>query len=145
MMTLEELNAHYKAVRERINGSVRVQPPPPPSPPVEVVAIEEPKKEEIATNYVDSSSYFFKSAAQVIIEEVAEKHGMTPQDIKGDCRKLRYVVARQEAAYLIKRDLNWSLSMVGRALGKRDHTTVINLLRKHAEKHGLPQLTSSKG
>lgn len=51
-------------------------------------------------------------------------------DLKGKSRAQPLVTARQMAMYLIKKHLDKSLIEIGRAFGGRDHTTVINAVRR---------------
>ena len=74
------------------------------------------------------------SSAQFIIYEVALKHGITIQDIKNHSHKRKFVEARQEAAYLMQSQLKLSLPMIGRVIGKRDHTTILHAIRRYKAK-----------
>ena len=131
MQTLQELHAHYMAVRARLNGSkpqlaiVRPKKPDPiPEPPQPVVeAYESPKP---AFEHPETPSFR-------IMREVSEKHEMTIRQMKGDSRKFRFVKARQEAAYRLRLELGYSLPQIGRLLGKRDHTTILHAIRRHAK------------
>jgi hypothetical protein len=125
MQTLEELNAHYKAVRARLNGG-------PPKP----VFIAPPKPEPVPEPIIEVilSEPIPITSTQQILKEVAEKHGITIQDLKGPCRRLKYALPRHEAAYRIVKELGFSLPKTGRVLGKRDHTTILNSVRKHAKR-----------
>ena len=131
MQTLEDLNAHYKAVRARLNAGPppKLVAPPPPPPPTIVIM---------------SAPAFPLTPAQLILQEVADKHGITVKDMKGDCRKNKFSRARQEAAYIIKDRLGMSLPKIGRILGNKDHTTVLHGIRKHAFRNNLPPLIFSK-
>lgn len=51
-------------------------------------------------------------------------------DLKSKNRSKPLVTARQTAMYLIKKHLDKSLVDIGRAFGGKDHTTVINALKK---------------
>ncbi|MCB0420699.1 MAG: chromosomal replication initiator protein DnaA [Bdellovibrionales bacterium] len=51
-------------------------------------------------------------------------------DLKSKSRTKPQVVARQAAMFLIKKNLGKSLVEIGSAFGGRDHTTVINALRR---------------
>jgi hypothetical protein len=137
METLEELHAHYMAVRARLNGvkpkPALVKPPEPkaaPEPPAPVVeAVELPKL-----------SYGIpESPAFTIMREVAEKHEMTVKEMKGHSRKLPFIKARQEVSYRLNTELGYSLSQIGRLLGKRDHTTILHAISRH--KKNLAQST----
>jgi chromosomal replication initiation ATPase DnaA len=130
MQTLEELNAHYKAVRARLNGSLPPKlvfiAPPEPEP--------EPQPEPVVQAILSEPIPMPLTSTQQILKEVAEKHGITIQDLKGPCRRLKYALPRHEAAYRIVKELGFSLPKTGRVLGKRDHTTILNSVRKYEKK-----------
>lgn len=132
MLTLEELHAHYKAVRERLSG-----PPPKPSQVTVIVPEPEPEpvKEELPTCTI--LNFPFDMASQpgnVIIQTIAMKHGVTVKDIKSQSRKREHVLARQEAAYELREKRKFSLTKIGIMLGNRDHTTILHACRKHEER-----------
>lgn len=132
MLTLEELHAHYKAVRARLSTPptpkmIAKLPEPEPEP--------EPIKEELPTctilNFpIDMS----KQPGSVIIQNVAFKYGVSVQEIKSKSRKQKHVFARQEAAYELRKQRNFSLTKIGQMLGNRDHTTILHACRKHEER-----------
>jgi len=141
MQTIEEMQAHYKAVRERL----RYAPPNKPIviQPVVLLAPEpepepEPEKPKMPRLFIPLTP------AQAILKEIAIKHEMTAKDITGQSRKWKYARARQEAAYEIKKRLNLSLPMVGLILGKRDHTTILHAVRQHAKRNNLPMISFRK-
>jgi chromosomal replication initiator protein len=72
--------------------------------------------------------------APLTLEEIqkmtAEHFGVRVNDLKSANRSKPLVTARQVAMYLIKKHLGKSLSDIGRAFGGKDHTTVINALRR---------------
>ena len=72
--------------------------------------------------------------ATISIEEVqkmvASHFNVKISDLKSASRYKPLVTARQAAMYLIKKYLDKSLQEIGRAFGGRDHTTVINSLRR---------------
>lgn len=68
-----------------------------------------------------------------IVAAVARKHGLTLSDIFSDSRKGPINVARQEAMYEVRKNSDLSLKGLGR-LFDRNHTTILNGLRKHAER-----------
>jgi len=70
-----------------------------------------------------------------IVDQVAGKHGVTRADIIGPSRVRAVSQARHEAAYRIVVELGMSLPMVGRVLGARDHTTILNSVRRFVEAH----------
>jgi len=65
------------------------------------------------------------------IQKLAGNHyGVKMNDLKSAIRSKPIVVARQVAMFLIKKHLDKSLTDIGRAFGGKDHTTVINALRR---------------
>lgn len=72
--------------------------------------------------------------ANISVEEIQKMVGahfkIRMADLKSSSRYKPIVTARQVAMFLIKKYLNKSLQDIGRAFGGRDHTTVINALRK---------------
>ena len=113
-MTLEELHAHYKAVRARIENPVSKKCIPEPEPEIVPVMFQMPA-----------------TPARIILSEVSEKHGVSIEDIQGKSRLMKYVAARQEVCYRLSTELKFSLKQIGRLLGDRDHTTVLHSIRRH--------------
>jgi hypothetical protein len=116
MHTLEELHAHYKAVRERLNGPIPVRAPEPEinlpvEPPTPLSPTETPVRR--------------------ILSEVAKKHCVLVSDIQGRSHKKKFVWPRQEAAYRMSIELKFSLGQIGRVLGGRDHTTILHGIIRH--------------
>ena len=141
MKTIEELRAHYKAVRNILNAG----PPkkdPPPAPIVKKKRKKKPKPEPVVEEKPRLTPL---TPAQIIIREVAIKHGVTTADMRGISRKVKFVRARQEAVYEVKKRLNLSLPLIGRVMGNKDHTTVLHGIRKHAQMNNLPHLGALKG
>ena len=66
----------------------------------------------------------------VIIETVAEHFGIQPEDILGQKRNAEIVFPRQICMYLIRSMTDTSLQITGKLLGNRDHTTVLNGIKK---------------
>lgn len=65
------------------------------------------------------------------IQKLAAEHfKVRVVDLKSKNRSKPLLLARQLSMYLIKKHLDKSLVEIGRAFGGRDHTTVLNALRK---------------
>lgn len=75
-----------------------------------------------------------KIRAQRLMLECCEKHGFTVPEMIGDRRTFELVWARHELCWEVERQCGWSASRIGRWLGDRDHTTILNSLRKHQKK-----------
>lgn len=65
-----------------------------------------------------------------IQKQVAKAFSVCVEDLQGKTRTKNIVTARQTAMFLTKTLLRKSLNDVGRLFGGRDHTTVINSLKK---------------
>ena len=61
---------------------------------------------------------------------VATHYKITVNDLKSKTRAKPIVTARQVAMHLVKKHLDKSLVDIGRDFGGRDHTTVINALKR---------------
>lgn len=68
--------------------------------------------------------------AEEILQLVGNHYQMRIADLKSKSRAKPCVTARQVAMFLIKNHLNKSLVDIGRLFGGKDHTTVLNALRK---------------
>jgi hypothetical protein len=136
MVTLEELNEHYKAVRARLNSPpIMKREPPAPTvhsgpypdpldspPPVKAPEPEEPAEAPPVTAELPSRK---------ILMEVADKHNMPVASFRSPSRKMPFVNMRHEACYRLSTELGFSLSQIGRLMGHRDHTTIMNAIRRH--------------
>ena len=64
-----------------------------------------------------------------ILAQGAASHGVGVEAVTGPCKVRRVVLARDEAALLL-RQLGLSLPAIGRVLGGRDHSTIWAALRR---------------
>ena len=69
-----------------------------------------------------------------IVKLISNYFEIKIQDIKGKSRSKNILIARQVGMYLLKNHLDKSLVEIGQIFGGRDHTTVMNAVRK-IEKH----------
>lgn len=74
--------------------------------------------------------------ASRIIAEVAARHGLKVAVLLGRSRRAEAVLARHEAMYELRRQVGLSYPDIGCRM-RRDHTTVLHGVRKHAQAHGL--------
>jgi chromosomal replication initiator protein len=125
MHTLEELHAHYKAVRARLNGPVKKVPI--------IVLAPKPSGVQIYPDPLDRPALptTSETPARRILIEVAEKHNMPISAFRSESRKMRFVNLRHEACYRLSVELKFSLSQIGRLMGNRDHSTVMNAIKRH--------------
>ncbi len=75
-----------------------------------------------------------------VIAAVARARGVTPAIIASRQRTRAIAHARQEAAYWIARLTSYPLAEIGRSMGGFDHTTILQAIRSHPERSGLPPL-----
>lgn len=69
-----------------------------------------------------------------IVIECAEKHGVTYMAMLGKRRGRPVAWARQEAYWRCYNETGASFPEIGRAIGHRDHTTIITGKRRHEER-----------
>ncbi len=65
-----------------------------------------------------------------LIETVASFYGLDVAKMVGPSRKKEFVVPRQIAMYLMRKEINASFPFIGKELGKRDHTTAMHAYDK---------------
>lgn len=85
-------------------------------------------------------------SAKKIMEVVADFYHVLVDDLIRQSRKKEFVTPRQIAMYIIRKELETSLPMIGEIFGGRDHTTVIHAIDKvrslSKEKETLKQALS---
>ena len=126
MMTLEELHAHYKAVRARLDSG-----------PVKETNVHVGPFMRLKGPYPDPldspapAPAPAETPARKILMEVAEKHKMPVGAFRSKSRTMPFINLRHEACYRLSTELGFSLMQIGRLMGNRDHTTVLNAIRRH--------------
>ena len=70
---------------------------------------------------------------QLIISVVSEHFGVKPEDITSKKRNSEFVQPRQVVMYLCRELTEYSLTNIGKLLGKKDHTTIIYGVNKITE------------
>lgn len=136
MHTLEELNAHYKSVRQRLNAG----PPPKMEKSASVIKPELQlviKPPQVITPAPQPEPQDFRTRAQKIVSEVAAAHNMTAAELKSQNRTRPFILARQEAYYRLSTELRYSLKQMGMAVGFRDHTTVLSSLQRYKRRMNI--------
>lgn len=75
-----------------------------------------------------------KIKKELTVEEVKKKvsrsFSIPEEKLMSPSRKKHIVIARQTAMYLIRKNLKKSLNDISTAFGKKDHTTVLNSIKK---------------
>jgi len=132
----EQLTAHYRDVRARLNAG----PPPPwaqPQAPEPVLLTFEPEPEPepalpaLPPDPLPGAMCSFSTKAAIL--PVLERHGLTWQGLIARNNRMEYVNARAEI-YVLLRERKWSYLQIAK-LVSRDHTTVINSVQRyHARK-----------
>jgi chromosomal replication initiator protein len=90
-----------------------------------------PLKIEVAVNALqDFGPAPGSLSVDQIVEATAQFYNLETRDLLGRQRSKDIVTARQMAMYLAREETNVSLPQIGRALGGRDHTTVLHGYRK---------------
>ena len=85
----------------------------------------------IANKYnLVETKFIVKGGVHDIAEQVCLKHGLTLENLKSKERTRDHVIARIEFTKRCMKELNKSLSAVGRFLDK-DHTTVLYYSKKN--------------
>lgn len=74
---------------------------------------------------------------RTIVLEVAQKHRLTLDQLRGQRRSPEYVLARHEVCYRLYTETGMSLPAIGSKLGGRDHTTILHGIRKHCQRNRL--------
>ena len=70
------------------------------------------------------------TTADDVIAAVCRHYQVSEKDLKGRQRTREIVVPRQVAMYLLREETDISLEEIGRAMGGRDHTTVLHGIKK---------------
>jgi len=127
-----DLANHYKAVKARLNRGrpiVRI--------PISAIcaSVEIPIVRIAPPPVIDQSSMPEPPApiypsVSLIIDKVAEYFGVSVLDINAQRRHECIVIPRHISFYLAKTMTLKSLPEIGRAIGGRDHTTILNGVRK---------------
>lgn len=67
---------------------------------------------------------------RIVVEKVAKYYGLTVVEMTGKSRVANIKTARQVAMYLLSKELGMSTSKIAPEVGVKDHTTVMNGLKK---------------
>lgn len=72
-------------------------------------------------------AYSYETNFDLLMYVIAYYYKESPEEIKGKCRKQRFVVPRHMFSYLVKQYMpNMVLTDIGSYLGGRDHSSVIH-------------------
>jgi len=134
----EQLTAHYRDVRARLNAGPPppwVQPQAPAPEPVLLTFEPEPEPEPalpaLPPDPLPGAMCSFSTKWAIL--PVLERHGLTWPGLIARNNRMEYVNARAEI-YVLLRERGWSYLQIAK-LVSRDHTTVINSVQRyHARK-----------
>lgn len=105
-----------------------------------LIALSRLKKKEINMDLVVEAIQDYVSAdaehtvtLSYIVDIVADHFSLTPQEIYSKNRSKNIAYPRQIAMYMCRRYLNMSLVDIGKAIGDKDHTTVMHACKKIEE------------
>lgn len=104
MQTLEEMHAHYKAVKARLASRAYKEP-----------VLEKPKQ---------------ITRGERILIETANRHKISVKDLKSGLRTNKLVDARRECMYRLRTELRLPLTAIAKFMN-RDHTSVLHALRRY--------------
>lgn len=142
LTTLEEQRAHYRDIKWRLGlrGKARpilVSKPLPQAVPPKVQPSAAGRDFLfIRTPAVrDARNPVWKRAnAEIILREVVDSHRISVGQIKGKTRAREVVAARFEAYYRLSTELGYSLPMIGKFMGDKEHTGVMYGISRHRAK-----------
>jgi len=131
---LMDLNAHYKAVKARLNAG------PPPKPQMLPEPEPEPVPAPPVTPPLTGLAYSLQPSVLLRglrgfpdlkerIFPILEKHCVEWVDVCGKSQKWKYTKCRFEVFVSLNAH-GWSLSKIGRLCGDRDHTTVLSGIKR---------------
>jgi len=105
-----------------------------------LIALSRLKKKEITMELAVEAIQDYVSAESghtvtpsYIVEIVADHFSLTPQEIYSKNRSNKIAYPRQIAMYMCRKYLNISLTDIGKAIGGKDHTTVMHALKRIEE------------
>jgi chromosomal replication initiation ATPase DnaA len=119
-MNLEQQIEHYKAVRSRLMNAKRAALVMQPQPVAVQIEAELPKRRDHTIKV--------SKETQESISHILDAYGVTWNELVGPVRETKYILPRR-AIWWMLRCKGLSTSQIG-AITNRDHTTIINGLKK---------------
>lgn len=123
---LEYIAANVKSNIRELEGSLN-----------KLIALSRLKKKQINMDLAMEAIQDYISAdaghtvtPSYIVDIVADHFSLTPQEIYSKNRSKNVAYPRQIAMYMCRRYLNMSLVDIGKAIGDKDHTTVMHAVKK---------------
>ncbi len=84
----------------------------------------------------DTGNAAIERRRKEIYADACELFDLTDDALNGRGRGRHIIQARRYVARRMRRECGYSLPQIGRRMGGRDHTTVMNLLRPRGERDG---------
>lgn len=137
---LTDLNAHYKAVRERLSPKppappvAAPEPPEPVAPPPKPVASPPPP---LPLKEYPMKGVFLPAEIKTDIIGVLRKFDMQWVDAISPRKTNKHLTVRAHI-YAAVRKHGWSYDRIAKLCGGRDHTTILNTLQ-NLKKWGVEQ------
>lgn len=75
-----------------------------------------------------------RMTAAAIIRDTCTKYGVSKVDLIGQRRHVSLMVPRFEACWRMKNETTLSYPQIGKMMGGRDHTSILNAVRKHQKR-----------
>lgn len=142
--TAAEIFANYKSVRARI---MALKPPPAkprPAAPIvrKIQIVEHTQDTRIMVHQQEAEPVCKHPSIDRIIRTVCERYEKVTRTDLVSARRNGYIMRpRHIVMYLAKRLTMRSLPEIGRAIGGRDHTTIINGIRNITRRRAIdPEL-----
>jgi len=102
-------------------------------PPVEIPLPPDPEPTPKPAPSVFTKLIEYVPVWRVIQLEVCANHGVSLKDVLSDIRTKQFVIPRQEIYYRMRHEAKMSLLHIGMRM-KRDHTSVMNGIERHAKR-----------
>ncbi|MGW9332702.1 helix-turn-helix domain-containing protein [Bosea sp. NPDC055594] len=99
---------------------------PEPEPVIEPVS--EPRRRDWID--VASPKAFKPAPTRVVLDVVSQATGISVAALLGDQRVASIIRPRQIACWIMRQETTRSLPQIGQAMGGRDHTTILNAIRR---------------
>lgn len=143
----QQLKDHYRAVRKRMQRAVQSpvvslnaikwpEPAPPPEPDWSLMAllVEEPPAAPSILTLENTDEARPPLRRGDVMRAVAVAAGLSVSEMRSHLRTAPLVAARFVYYVIARRYCGASLPQIGRAVGGRDHSTVLHGLRMGAER-----------
>jgi chromosomal replication initiation ATPase DnaA len=121
-------------MRRALFYTKREEPKPlAPTPRPRRVSLSQIQKDEIARAFaawLNTAPAKIEQPWQIICRLVCAEMQIPMSELKGPTRVAKFMHARHIACWLLRRHANLSFPVIGRRLGGRDHTTIMNSCRR---------------